>query len=178
MKRPPQTLPHHIRGNIYANEAGLKFWQQLQANRDPHDHLRCVWDAPWQCPYARRGEGFPCTGKLNKPDLVEIAYVNHTVAQELNTTPTGQIDLFQPTRRVWRHFRTGEEMEPYPPPAPVQHFCKEMALAFTKWLERTQGYHDVPAWRILPMTETKADQKWKDEMIEKHNLRACVFDRL
>ncbi len=166
----------HITRNIYGNEAAQQLWAQLQAQpKDPHAALRCVWDCPWQCPYARRGEGFPCTGNLRKKDLVRVGYVNHVVVEELNTTSTGQIDLFQPTRKVWRHYKTGEEMEPYPPPAPVQHFCKEMALAFTKWLERNQGY-DVPAWRIVPMTETKADLKWKDEMIEKHGLRACVFD--
>lgn len=166
----------HITGNVYGNQAALEYFQRLQAQpKDPHAHLRCVWDCPWQCPYLRRGEALPCTGKLRKKELVNIGYVQAVVTEELNVTSTGQIDLFQQKRKVWRHFKSGREMAPYPEPQIIQHFCKEMSLAFVKWLECDQGW-EVPAWRILPMTHTKADQEWKGEMAEKHGLRACVFD--
>lgn len=176
MNRLPSDDLTHVSGNVYANEAGLRWLADLQANRDPKAHTRCFWGTAWQCPFMLRGEGMPCLKpKQHKRDVVEIGYVYWTEDYE----PIGQMSLCAPRvthRRVRRHYLKGHEISPDAQPQFYQASCRQFAVAFTKWWEK-QGVLNPPAWRILPVGRmTKAHQQWADEQIKKHRMKACVFE--
>lgn len=167
----------HVERNVYANEAGLKWLAELRARpKDPHANTRCLW-ADFQCPFLRAGQSEPCRQpRRNRHLLVKIG----AWYWKPEKRPIGQMSIFEPHRthkQVWVNTRTGREQDEHPDPQLVMISCKSVALAQTKWLETREGWKP-PAWRIIPLTDTKADLDWKESMIAKHGLRACVFDTI
>lgn len=157
---------------IHANAAGLQWLAALKP--DPLSTKRCE-RYPWVCPYLAQGVPMPCHRRQQNrraSELVVLAFVNWVVTRE----PVGQMSLFEPGithKQVFRHWKTGRKMEPYPKPAFYEIVCKKMALAAIRWTEKT-GWLNPPDWRILPLK--KEDLGWNQQMIERHNLKPCWFD--
>lgn len=176
MKTLPADDLTHVDRNVYANEAGLRWLEQQRATRDPKAETRCFWGTPWQCPFMLKGQGMPCLKpKQHKRDVVEIGYVYWVEDYE----PIGQMSLFAPRvthRRVRRHYLKGHIISPEAQPQFYQASCRQFAVAFTKWWEK-QDVLKPPAWRILPVGRmTKDHQRWANEQIQRHKMKACVFE--
>lgn len=179
MKRPSDDNTTRIPGtNIHANAAGLAWWERWKTEQtaDPYRQHRCLW-ADFQCPFHRAGQGFICESPKNHaPELADVCTWNWKM--ERRAIENVQLSLFeqvQTHKTVWVNTVDGRISETYPTPVTVVPSCKKMAVAHVRWLENKQGWNNQ-TWRILPRTDTKADRAWKDEMIERHNLRACIFD--
>ena len=186
MKRPANDNMTHIPGtNIYANAAGLEWLERMKAEQaaDLHWLTRCLW-ADFQCPFARRGEGFICQQpKTHKHELADVCTWNWKMErrpvhvdkyQRRGHKIQAQLSLFD-YETVWINTTSGRVSKTYPAPVTVVPSCKQMAVAHMHWMIIKQGWANQ-TWRILPRTSTKADLAWKDKMIERHGLRACVFD--
>lgn len=177
MKKPDNENMIHVEGNVYANEAGLRWLEQLRANADPKEHTRCFWGPAWQCPFMLKGQGMPCLHpKQHKQDVVGIGYIYWVEEYE----PIGQMSLFAPRvthRKVRRHYHSRRIVSDDAFPQLYQYSCRQMALAFIKWWEKNDILRP-PAWRILPVggKTNKAHQQWANEQIQKHGLKPCVFE--
>lgn len=180
MHRPENDLTPIPGTNMRANAAGLAWWARMKAEQDadPHWRTRCLW-ADFQCPFARRGEGFICQDKSRMADRADVCTWNWKQERRM-VAPAVQLSLFervQTHETVWVHTRTGEVSKTYPAAVTVVPSCKQMAVAHVRWMETRQGWTGQ-TWRILPRTSTKADLRWKDDMIDRHGFRPCVFDEV
>lgn len=169
----------HIEGtNGYANEAGLKWWAEQQAKRDPKAATRCFWGPGWQCPFMLKGEGMPCLKpKQHKKDVVEIGFIYWVEEHE----PIGQMSLFAPRvthRLVRKHYQKGTPVSDDAQPLIYQASCRQFAVAFIKWWEK-EDILRPPGWRIMPVggKSTKLHDAWAGEQVKKHRtMKACIFE--
>jgi hypothetical protein len=176
LKRPANNDLIPLTDHIFANEAGVRWLAALKARADPLENKRCILGPAWLCPFALKGQGWPCQKRdKNNLDLcADIYQITYTCKTEM---ASGQLRLFENNwRQVCRHHQTGAILDD-PKPSHVLHVCQARCAAFIKWFENDQGWNP-PNWKILPCTGDTAERmEWAWHMQAHHpRLKACIFD--